>query len=430
MERYVPKELCFQIFLNLPVKSLLRFKCVCKSWNKIFSSKSFSHSYLAHKKSSSNTKKYLLFEHDDFYSAHIIDGTKTCYDVETMNYMQCYRPIFPETGLEQYESCFLKVYGVCNGLLCLSDGQLRMKSTIYLWNPIARRGKKFLDPHVNHKTGEGVPYSLAFGYHDDDYKVIKIARYSDTYRVLIYSLSNDAWDYLRLNLLDNIHYDEHDDKYMQYPNAMLVNGVAYFLKEEPFQVVCFDIGYERIQVVDLPEHFNADTSFVMKPYGESLALLEYCESGLSTELVVWTLRGILRWEKSFRVDTECSYPLGFIDDGKIILRAFDSYEFRLFNLVTNQFTELKFRQGFETLEERRALWGIDSFVESLVLLDKSTTDEYIVTERCSAHTTAFTLQKWKTSNSLVDDDQEEETEGPFDEFAQAHSLFGLVHAYI
>lgn len=141
MERYVPEELCFYIFLNLPVKSILRFKCVCKSWNKIFSTKSFSYSYLVHKKSSSNTKKYLLFEHDDFYSAHIIDGTKTCYNVETMNYMGCYRPIFSETGPQQYENCFLKVYGICNGLLCLSDGQLRLKSTIYLWNPVARRKK-------------------------------------------------------------------------------------------------------------------------------------------------------------------------------------------------------------------------------------------------------------------------------------------------
>ncbi|XP_074361939.1 F-box/kelch-repeat protein At3g23880-like [Apium graveolens] len=312
-----------------------------------------------------------------------------------MNHMGCYIPIFSDTGLEQYESSFLKIYGICDGLLCLSDGHLRLKSTIYLWNPIARRGKKIRDSHL-YKTSRGVAYSLAFGYHDDDYKVIKIARYRDRYVVCIYSLSKDAWDFLTLNLLDNIHYGEDYDKYMHYPNAMLVNGVAYFLKEEPYQVVCFDIVYERIQVVDLPKHFKADTSFVMKSYGDSLALLEYCESGLvSTELVMWTLSGMLMWEKRFCIDTENSYPLGFIDDGKIILRTCDSYEFRLFNLVTNQFTELKFRQGFETLEERRALWGIDSFAESLVLVDNSTKDEYIRIERCSAHTTAFTLQKWK-----------------------------------
>lgn len=83
MERYVSQELCLQIFLNLPVKSLLRFKCVCKVWNTIISSKTFSYSYLAHKKSSSNTKKYLLFEHDEFYSAHCINCTKSCYVIDT-----------------------------------------------------------------------------------------------------------------------------------------------------------------------------------------------------------------------------------------------------------------------------------------------------------------------------------------------------------
>lgn len=68
-----------------------------------------------------------------------------------------------------------------------------MKSIIYLWNPIARSGRKIPESHLN-KTSLGAAHSLAFGYHDDDYKV-KIARYENTYRVCIYSLSNDAWEF-------------------------------------------------------------------------------------------------------------------------------------------------------------------------------------------------------------------------------------------
>ncbi|KAL8124700.1 hypothetical protein AgCh_012375 [Apium graveolens] len=134
----------------------------------------------------------------------------------------------------------------------------------------------------------------------------------------------------------------------------------------------------------------------MKAYGESIALLEYCQSGISAGMVRWILSGKLMWEKRFDIDLKDSYPLGFIDDGKIMIRTFYSNEVMLFNLETNQFTELKFRQRFETLEKWNTLWGIDSFAESLVLLDKITKDKYIFKERCSAHTAAFTLQKWKT----------------------------------
>lgn len=183
---------------------------------------------------------------------------------------------------------------------------------------------------------------------------------------------------------------------MKCPNALLVNGVAYFLKKETFRVVCYYISYETIRTDNFPEHNKTDLSFTMKAYGEWIALLEYCRSGIYAGMVIWILRGKLTWEKRFSVDLKASYPVGFIDDGSIMVRSYNSCKIMWFNLETNQFTELKFQQRFETLEKWNTLWEIDSFVESLVLLDKSTTDKYIVKERCSDHTTAFTLQIWKT----------------------------------
>lgn len=296
-------------------------------------------------------------------------------------------------------------------MLCLSDGELRLKSTIYLWNPIARRGKIIPDSDLN-KTSRGVACSLAFGYHDDDYKVIKIDRYGNMYSVCVYSLSTDAWEFLTFNLRDNIPDDEFYDKYMQYPNAMLVHGVAYFLKEEPCQVVCFDISYKIIQTVDFPEQFKADSSFIMKAYGEFIALLEYCTSGISTDPVMWILSrscsGKFTWGKSFVVPLENKYPLGFIDDNKLMVRVYNSNKILSFNLETGRFTELEFEQQFGTSEPWNTALGVDSFVESLALLDEKTMNAYIVeeccsaifrkekkNEGCSAKDTAFKLLKWK-----------------------------------
>ncbi|XP_074377268.1 F-box/kelch-repeat protein At3g23880-like [Apium graveolens] len=391
-KKYIPEEIRNQILLNLPVKSLLRFKCVCKSWNRLISSKSFCYSHLAHNKSSSATKRYLLFDNEDFYSAYLINN-ESCIEVETADHTGCYRPKL--TSFEHSGSLYLNVYGICNGLLCLSDGELSLRCAVYLWNPIARRGKIIPSPY---EIDLIEPHGLAFGYHDDDYKVIKIFRYEELYCVLIYSLSTDDWKSVEFNDPDYTPHGGDYDKYTKDINAILVNGVAYFVKEEPCQVVCYDYSYEIIQKVNFPEHFKADSSFTMKAYGKSIALLEYCPSAISAGMVMWILSGKLMWEKRFSIDLKDCYPLGFIDDGKIMVRTCYSNEFMLFNLETNQFTELKFRQRFETLEKWNTLWGINSFVESLVLLDKITKDKYIVKERFSVHTAAFTLQKWKTEN--------------------------------
>jgi hypothetical protein len=44
-QRYLPLELIIQILVRLHVKSLLRFKCVCKSWFSHFSDTNFAKSH-------------------------------------------------------------------------------------------------------------------------------------------------------------------------------------------------------------------------------------------------------------------------------------------------------------------------------------------------------------------------------------------------
>jgi hypothetical protein len=43
--QYLPHELIIQILLRLPVKSLLRFKCVCKLWLTLISDAHFANSH-------------------------------------------------------------------------------------------------------------------------------------------------------------------------------------------------------------------------------------------------------------------------------------------------------------------------------------------------------------------------------------------------
>ncbi|KAL1824437.1 hypothetical protein ACET3Z_011215 [Daucus carota] len=255
---------------------------------------------------------------------------------------------------------------------------------------------------------DAAPYALAFGYDDDDYKVIKMARFRDRYQVNIYSLRDSKWSFVTFTDRDYSPYgdDDYHDKYMENTKAVMVSNVAYFLKKDPCQVICFGISSKIIQTVNFPEHYKADSVVTMKEFGGSIALLEYGQSEISTGVVMWVLCENRIWEKKLSVDLEGCDPLGFIDDGTLLVRGYYN-EFMLFNLETDQFSQMKFRQHFETLKEWKTIWEVDYFTESLVLLDRGNMDEYFVKETSSfiANTTAFTLQKWK-----IDIDGEEETE--------------------
>ncbi|XP_017256048.1 F-box/kelch-repeat protein At3g06240 [Daucus carota subsp. sativus] len=165
----------------------------------------------------------------------------------------------------------LEIYGICDGLVCLSLEVLKADSPIVLWNPVVRKGKKL--PPI--ETGKH-PYFdtcyLCFGYDDGDYKVISVVPYLQTLcHVHVYSLSTDQWKKSRIgnNNIGSPFYRRYRD--MPFP-ARLVNGCAYFLEyPKTFgndQVVAvIDLSHEIIRQIDVP-HINDDHLFVFVKLGE------------------------------------------------------------------------------------------------------------------------------------------------------------------
>ncbi|GMI79437.1 hypothetical protein HRI_001613000 [Hibiscus trionum] len=60
MSDYIPVQLIPEILNRLPVKSLLRFRSVCKSWNSLISHPSFISAHLQASLSNNNTPFLLL----------------------------------------------------------------------------------------------------------------------------------------------------------------------------------------------------------------------------------------------------------------------------------------------------------------------------------------------------------------------------------
>ncbi|XP_059309829.1 F-box/kelch-repeat protein At2g43270-like [Lycium ferocissimum] len=142
MEAY---DILFSICIRLPVKSLLRFQSVSKSWNAIISDKEF-------KKTASSHKKLLLLQKND--------GTFEFRDLENPQ-IAMGKQQFP---LKRFRNPIA---------LCSCDCLVLMKTPIdyneyALWNPCTNEYRTFVCQYQNGMT----PHVCGFCYDssDGDYK--------------------------------------------------------------------------------------------------------------------------------------------------------------------------------------------------------------------------------------------------------------------
>ncbi|CAA0826882.1 Unknown protein [Striga hermonthica] len=220
----IPEEIITEILLRLPVKSLLRFKSVCKPWLLLISSSKFAKAHLktsTAQNSGVSARENLIFglitDNDrSLYTCPInsaIDGsvladplTGCLYSVDDNRDpipfdaapLDC-PPLAP--GID------LTMIGSCNGLVCFilsdSSNESSPKCSICLMNPATRKLKILPE---SDSSGNNLLYflnSYSFGYDEvhDDFKVIEVNSFAirsdqhETY-AMIYSSRADSWKLL------------------------------------------------------------------------------------------------------------------------------------------------------------------------------------------------------------------------------------------
>ncbi|KAL2459707.1 F-box/kelch-repeat protein [Forsythia ovata] len=160
----LPPEIIVEILSRLPVKSLLKFRCVSKSWLSLISSPQFIKTHL---KISTN---------DPNFTSHRIMFT-TSYP--RFNLKNCtlrsllYEPLTDAVSISyprKHSRRSVWVVGSCNGLICIAINE----KDLFLWNPSVRKSKKL--PNVDVPMGQGfyIVYGFGFDETNEDYKVVGI----------------------------------------------------------------------------------------------------------------------------------------------------------------------------------------------------------------------------------------------------------------
>jgi len=115
---YLPDELIIQILLRLPVKSLIRFKRVCKPWFSLISDSHFANSHL--QITAATQRRILFLTPTHQFQSIALDSLFTYDSAPTL---------LNPTFLLPKSDFHLTIEGSCRGFILLHSS-----SNIYLWN--------------------------------------------------------------------------------------------------------------------------------------------------------------------------------------------------------------------------------------------------------------------------------------------------------
>ncbi|CAA0827712.1 Unknown protein [Striga hermonthica] len=281
------EDMIEEILVKFPVKTLMRMKCVCKSWCSLIASRRFAEKHLNHHSANKSNEQILIFRtlEKDIVSLH---------SPESLNFVAPPLPIAKKTMVVGLIST------PCNGLICYQSAN----NEIMLCNPSTREFKLLPPSHFPQLYGYKYrDHAIGFGIHNNDYKVISIAYYlpeghvsnqDRLFKARIYSTVSNTW-----------RSTSHDPTPVYIKGIVpTVNGRCHWISYHPEKptklfILSFDMHDEMFLSMELPSvvKFPTDENLLQVSDG-SLAV--YIGCGVAVDIWVMQEYGVVEsWTKKF-----------------------------------------------------------------------------------------------------------------------------------
>lgn len=349
----LPDDITVDILRRLPVKTVVRFRCVSKAWRALISDRSFVRSHLSRVIQShlplGTASRIILARYADtllsLQPKEEGDGVADVVEVRDFDLVR---------HLPYY------VKGHCDGLLCvvINDGE---KGLLVVYNPSIREYRRLPHPRNFRSTREvfGIGYDPSIG----DYKIVRVPSVycrlkcpGYTPRVEVLTLKSNSWRTL----------PDHDTPpyFVEHIfQATNVNGGLYWLCEDRDASRCvilrFDLVAEKFKVVPpAPEEYNWSITWVGS-LRDSLCVIH---SQRVSNVNVWSTKDDQTWTKLITIPTTtgpnsnssfCSLrytPLCFTKTGALLMRV-RGEGFMVFEPEENRYHQLEIRGAEQHLQE-------------------------------------------------------------------------------
>ncbi|GAV76937.1 FBA_3 domain-containing protein [Cephalotus follicularis] len=360
----IPDSLILEFLLRLPLKSLVRFKCIDKFWYSLISHLDFIYTQLNRAKSENN--RCLMFscllDHDHQHSAIQFFSIKDNHEPAVLEHIA---PV----SLDSYH-----VLPSCNGLVCFYGSH----SGIHVCNPSTRNLMTLLD-------GDSTRFRLlscGFGFDQRSrtYKVIKITQplsVDNDFKIEVLTMSPGGW-------WRTVRYKPHF-RFLNRQAPVFASGYFYWITSDATNgnsgstIVKFDVENEVFGIIYPPESISLKNwhMFNLVELGGELCLVDLdFELENKRRMDIWFLKGSVKdhqWVQETIVHQseplDATRPVAF-HGGEILVYGFIKGLDYLnwYNLQTRLFRPLK------TIGIPSPYSHVSAHVESLVPL--ITNDDY------------------------------------------------------
>ncbi|XP_057802941.1 F-box/kelch-repeat protein At3g23880-like [Salvia miltiorrhiza] len=217
-----PKEIVEEILSRLPVTSLLKFRCVSKSWRCLIGSDRFIKTHLQ------TSSKNASFAHHRL----VLNKSQNLFD----------------DGMNTLWRSPVLIVGCCNGLVCCCINL--EKGRFILWNPATRISKELPQLVIDNMRWSIVSYGFGWDESSDAHKVFVVLFSRKRWVGKLYSSSTNSWKTVT----------EYGDFELIYGDAEFASGKLHWLRKRrggsggwyAADIATFDLKSEEFGVMELP----------------------------------------------------------------------------------------------------------------------------------------------------------------------------------
>ncbi|KAB2611691.1 MdFBX6 [Pyrus ussuriensis x Pyrus communis] len=276
-ETETPEDKVVEILSRLPPKSLMRFKCIHKSWCTLINSPSFVAKHLNNsinnKLSSStcillNRSQAHIFPDQSWKQEVFWSTINLSIDSDEHNLHYDVEDLIIPFPLEDHD--FVLIFGYCNGIICVDAGK-----NVLLCNPATREFRQLPDsclllpPPKGKFELETTFQALGFGYDCNckEYKVVRIienCEYSDDEQTFhhrialphtaeVYTTAANSWKEIKIDISGQTYHCS---------CSVYLKGFCYwFASDSEEYILSFYLGGETFHIIQLPSRRESGFTF-------------------------------------------------------------------------------------------------------------------------------------------------------------------------